>query len=263
MTTAIDHTQRFSTRVDAYVAARPPYPAAMVAHLQQACGLSGASSVADIGSGTGISSRPFLDAGLNVIAVEPNGPMLQAARDAFAGNARFVAMQAPTEATGIAAASIDLAFAGQAFHWFDAAAFRTELQRILRPGAQLALAWNVRAKTGPLMAGYHAVLQRFSAEYRSQHSDEDRGISIEEKHREKMTTVFGHAQWQTERFDHAQRLDREGLVARADSASYAPPRGHADHAPMVQALYALFDAQQQGGTVQLPMTTWLFHAALR
>jgi hypothetical protein len=42
---------------------------------------------------------------------------------------------APAEQTKLAAASVDLAIAAQAFHWFAPEAFRRELERIARPGA--------------------------------------------------------------------------------------------------------------------------------
>ena len=53
----LDPTQRFSTRVDNYVKYRPGYPKAILALLRRDCGLTPASVIADIGSGTGISSR--------------------------------------------------------------------------------------------------------------------------------------------------------------------------------------------------------------
>ncbi len=258
----IQNTQRFSSRVEAYVAARPSYPPALASYLLDACALKRKATVADIGSGTGLSSKVFLAAGLRVIGVEPNEPMRRTSETLLAGYVGFSAAQAPAEATTLPSASVDLAFAGQAFHWFDAAAFRAELQRILKPGAHLALVWNIRAKTGPFTAAYDAVLKQFSEEYRSKHSFEDEGISLEDKHRDKMTAVFGHATWTKRLFENAQQLDREGLLARANSASYAPPPEHASHKPMTQALYALFDAHQRNGLVTLPMTTWLFHAPL-
>jgi SAM-dependent methyltransferase len=258
----IQNTQRFSSRVDAYVAARPGYPQALASYLLDACALKAKATVADIGGGTGLSSRVLLNAGLRVIGVEPNDPMRRTSESLLAGYANFSTARGAAEATTLPSASVDFAFAGQAFHWFEAAAFRAELQRILKPGAQLALAWNIRAKTGPFTAAYDAVLQRFSEEYRNKYSFEDQGISLEEKHREKMAAVFGHAGWTARFFENLQSLDREGLVARANSASYAPPPGHADHQPMTQALYALFDTHQHAGMVALPMTTWLFHAPL-
>lgn len=73
--TAPDSTQRFSGRVEAYLAGRPRYPAELVPHLETLGALPRAGVVADIGVGTGLSAECFLTAGHRVIGVEPNAPM--------------------------------------------------------------------------------------------------------------------------------------------------------------------------------------------
>jgi hypothetical protein len=74
-----DSTQRFSDRADHYVRARPNYPQAFFDFLRADLGLAPAWSIADIGSGTGISARPFLENGNTVYAIEPNAAMRLAA----------------------------------------------------------------------------------------------------------------------------------------------------------------------------------------
>ncbi|MGB5913561.1 MAG: hypothetical protein WA783_18785 [Phormidesmis sp.] len=51
----INATQRFSSRVDAYLKYRPHYPIAVIDTLQSDCQLTADSVVADIGSGAGFS----------------------------------------------------------------------------------------------------------------------------------------------------------------------------------------------------------------
>ena len=67
-----DPRQRFSDRVADYVRYRPGYPETLVPLIVELTGLSPEWSVADLGSGTGISCAPFLDHGNTVYAVEPN-----------------------------------------------------------------------------------------------------------------------------------------------------------------------------------------------
>ena len=55
-----DSKERFSSRVDAYVAARPWYPREVIDHLKQTGGLTPAWHIVDLGSGTGISCDLFL-----------------------------------------------------------------------------------------------------------------------------------------------------------------------------------------------------------
>ena len=58
-----DSTQRFTDRVTDYVKYRPGYPSEVVTFLHTTCGLAEGARVADIGAGTGISSKLLLDAG--------------------------------------------------------------------------------------------------------------------------------------------------------------------------------------------------------
>src|SRR5436190_1165691 len=75
----MDATTRFSDRVEHYVRSRPSYPPQFYDFLENDLHLPFPMTVADIGSGTGISTRPLLERGHTVHAIEPNQPMRQAA----------------------------------------------------------------------------------------------------------------------------------------------------------------------------------------
>ncbi len=152
-------TARFSDRVADYVQYRPDYPAALLDWLQRECGVNKNWRVADVGAGTGISSKMFLDAGYRVTAVEPNGPMRAAAEHWLQGYEYFDAIDGRADATGLPDASVDLVTVAQAFHWFDEEATRREFARILRPGGLAAIWWNSRRLRGTrFLEGYEALL---------------------------------------------------------------------------------------------------------
>lgn len=56
----MDSTKRFSNRVEDYVKYRPHYPREIVSFLADQYDLTNDKLIADIGAGTGISSKPFL-----------------------------------------------------------------------------------------------------------------------------------------------------------------------------------------------------------
>jgi len=71
-------TQRFSDRANQYSLYRPQYPKEVIDYLVKMTGLNPAFRIADIGSGTGIFSKLFLDEGYSVTSVEPNDEMRKA-----------------------------------------------------------------------------------------------------------------------------------------------------------------------------------------
>jgi SAM-dependent methyltransferase len=115
----LDPTQRFSSRVENYVRYRPSYPSGLMDLLARECGLTFHSRVADIGSGTGLLARLFLDIGCEVLGVEPNPGMRQAEERLLAQWPRFRSVDGRAEATTLPDCSVDFVTAAQAFHWFE------------------------------------------------------------------------------------------------------------------------------------------------
>jgi ubiquinone/menaquinone biosynthesis C-methylase UbiE len=138
-----DPTQRFSDRVENYVRYRPTYPQVVVETLAVECHLTTASIIADIGSGTGILTKLFLDNG-NRVLVEPNREMREAGERLLVDCAGFTSIAATAESTTLPDHSVDFVTAGQAFHWFDREKARAEFTRILKPGGWVVLVWNDR-----------------------------------------------------------------------------------------------------------------------
>ncbi len=77
-------TERFSNRVENYVKYRPSYPKEVLQLFRDEMNLQTSSIIADIGSGTGISAKLFLENGNVVYGVEPNKLMREAVESFFA-----------------------------------------------------------------------------------------------------------------------------------------------------------------------------------
>jgi len=248
---AANAIERFSDRVADYVRYRPDYPHALLDWLQDRLGVTNAWRVADVGAGTGISSRMFLDAGYHVGAVEPNAAMRMAMTAWLGGLRGFRAVDGSADATGLPDGSIDLVTVAQAFHWFDPESTRREFRRILRPGGLTAIWWNSRRLGGtPFLEGCEALLQRHGTDY----------ADVAESHADdaQMRAWFGAGLRGDARFEHRQRLDFDALRGRLLSSSYAPRPGHPGHQPMMQALRELFDATAMNGFVNMDYDTRIF-----
>jgi hypothetical protein len=242
-TPALDSTVRFSDRAQAYASGRPSYPAQIATHLAGELDLSPGAVIVDLGSGTGLSSRIFLQAGFRVIGVEPNAPMRAQAEQALADLPGFRSVAGSAQATTLDSASVDCVIAAQAFHWFDVAATRAEALRILRGPPRAAIICNVRrTQESDFSRRYEQLLLEYGgSEYsqiRERHTDED-----------SIGTFFGGSHWRLSEFEHATGLDFDLLAARVTSTSYLPGPDHGSHAPMMKALRQLFDSTQRDGRV--------------
>ncbi len=111
---------------------RPTYPTECIDYLVQTYGLDENSVIADIGAGTGILSIPFLERGMTVFSVEPNGDMFAELTSALSRYEKSVCLQNTAEDTTLADSSCDLVVVGSALHWFDLEKFRSECKRILK-----------------------------------------------------------------------------------------------------------------------------------
>ena len=163
MTTAMPRGRRFDAWAEDYDRYRPTYPAALFELIERELALPPRPRVADLGAGTGRASIAMAARGWRVTAVEPGGPMLDLLRaHAGADRVAVTTVQATAEVTGLESASVDLATAAQAFHWFDKPAALAEMARIVRPGGGVALFWNVRDEArSPFVADYHRLLERY------------------------------------------------------------------------------------------------------
>jgi len=225
-----DSTQRFSDRVDAYVKFRPGYPVELVQTLLQK---TSPGTVADIGSGTGIFTRLLLDQELKVFAIEPNANMRHAAESLFSEYAQFNSLDAPAESTGLAANSIDLITAAQAFHWFNNAATKAEFRRILKADGKLALIWNKRKVNQPFQHAYDAVLRAYIPKY-----GEVNHMNLSEAD---IAEFFENGNMEVLHFDNSQQLTFSGLLGRLKSSSYCPAETSPQYPSLVAELVALFE----------------------
>ena len=142
-------TLRFDGKSKDYAAARPAYPAELMAWLAEK-GVGEGTKIADIGAGTGKFTAQLIDLGAEVFAVEPNADMRTRLTERFGTHAQCHIVDATAESTALASASVELVTAAQAFHWFDAAAFARECARILVPGGKICLIWNLRVADAPV-----------------------------------------------------------------------------------------------------------------
>ena len=210
----MDPTKRFSNRAKLYANYRPGYPKELISFLRDELNLRPLHIIADVGSGTGLLSKLFLDNGNVVYAVEPNREMRQAAESIFDKNPNFHSVDGTAEHTTLAEHRIDFVTVAQAFHWFDKELTHQEFKRMLKPNGNVILVYNDRKKTDGFMQEYERLLLKYAPNYKEQtHQD------VSEK---EINDFYGNEKLGKKYFDNYQSLDLEGFKGRLMSSSFVP-----------------------------------------
>ncbi|MEO5857770.1 MAG: class I SAM-dependent methyltransferase [Pyrinomonadaceae bacterium] len=246
-----DSVERFSNRVKNYVKYRPDYPSELLDVFRSEMGLTSESVIADVGSGTGISTRLFLDNGNVVYGIEPNAKMREAAAEFLASYPGFYSVDGTSTATKLFNASVDIVIAAQAFHWFDPEQTRTEFKRILKPRGWVALIWNERQlNTTPFLIEYERLLLKYASDYTKVRHDNINGDTLK---------AFFDGDFKTATFANKQVLDFDGIKGRVSSSSYMPSESDSRYPAMVEELQTLFAKHAESDRITVFYDTNVFY----
>jgi len=255
----LDTLDRFSNRVDHYIKYRPGYPPEMFSFLIKEKILKSDSVIADIGSGTGISSKLFLDNGNTVYAVEPNKGMREAAEGLLGSNKNFKSINGKAEDTGLKSKSIDILIAAQSFHWFEKDLFKKEAMRILKPEGFVVIVWNDRLtdETEFLME-YENLLHNFSVDY-----DVVNLKNSVKDVRNYFLSFVDNKSFKEASFKNFQEFDFQGLQGRLLSSSYVPTSDHENFVPMLNELKRIHELHNKEGLVKFEYDTILYSGRIK
>lgn len=248
--------RRFSSRAGEYARHRPSYPTAALDKLETVGYLELGTSVADVGSGTGIFAEQLIGRGCEVWAVEPNGAMRTIAETSLGDRHQFHSVAGDAADIPLDDDSVELVSAAQAFHWFEPDAAREEFLRISQPPHRVALLWNIRDPHGSaFMEALEDVLDEYGVDY---------GHVVGNYHEqvEQMEPFFGGSEgdgaYHHRTFDHVQPLDLQGLIGLITSFSYMPRSGADGFEASIEALRALHEEYADDGSVEIVYDTQLY-----
>lgn len=243
--------RRFSNRVENYVRYRPGYPEDLVRGIFARAALPGSAVVADVGSGTGLSSIPFLQHGSLVYGVEPNDEMREAAEKLLAPFPNFHSIAGSAEHTTLAGASVDLVVCAQAFHWLDHEKARPEFRRISRGEQWAVIVFNIRSVDAtPFLRDYEAMLLDCGVDYSAVRHENVTG--------EVLTRFFG-GDYEELSFPNEQIFDFASVRGRLLSSSYAPAEDEPGFDAMMARLKSIYETHHEQGLVRFEYETkaWL------
>jgi SAM-dependent methyltransferase len=234
---------RFDAVAREYDAGRPGYPDALFDAIEEMSGsfLAGAL-LADIGAGTGISTRGLLERGARVVAVDHGAAMLGTLRGRSPGTPVVLA---DANQLPFADGSLDLVTFAQSWHWVDLGRAPAEVLRVLRPGGALAVWWNISDEGGEpwlaehrarlRVAGQHVVGAHFDAAWRS------------------IPSAFENLDVETTHITWDRTVPMEVILDEVRSKSYIEELGSDDAAAFVERERELLP----GGRLREPFVTQL------
>jgi len=160
---------RFATSAKFYLDGRPAYSAASVARLAQVVGLDSASHrLLDLGCGPGQLAVAFAPFVREVVGIDPEPAMLQAASDYAAGaGVDLVLHQGSSDSLGPDYGRFRLVTIGRAFHWMDRPRTLEILEDLIEPEGGVVLFGHGHPEVpdNHWIAGFEALLRPYNADY--------------------------------------------------------------------------------------------------
>jgi len=126
---------RFATTAHLYEQFRPPYPPAFFHNVAGKLGLSKRDRLIDLGTGPGLIALGFAPYVRQVVGVDPEPAMLEAAgRAAARVGEDLVLIEGTAERLGREVGPFDVVTIGRALHWMDLDLVGPLLERLVAPG---------------------------------------------------------------------------------------------------------------------------------
>lgn len=224
-----------------YERGRPGFPPAAAAWLTG----TRPTVVLELGAGTGKLTRELVALGHDLYATDPSEQMLAQLRARLPDVRTAVA---PAEEIPLPDNSVEIVVAAQAFHWFDLPVALPEIARVLRPGGQLALVWNLRDDKIPWVRKLGGLIGT-----QEQLNDPTEALLT--------SGLFGYVDHAT--FRHSQVIDRESIQDLVASRSNIAVLDDAARARKLGQLLAFYDDYGRGmDGMRLPYLTQCYRSVV-
>ena len=241
---------KFNQLADIYEKYRPSYPQEYIKDIITKCHLNAESIVADIGAGTGILTRQFLQNNLKVIGVEPNADMRKILKK-LEVNQKFRLVEGTAEHTNLEDNNIDLIVVAQAFHWFNKEEFKKECKRILKPNGSVWILWNQLDETKDIIKEQKRIDDQYTNRFQ-----EVTGILNATKKEKTLQGFFKEDKYEKKVVDNPLENDKEKFIGSNLSKSYSLKKNDENYENYIEAFGKVFDKYSKNGKVIIPNKTY-------
>jgi len=221
----------FGSAAADYERARPSYPAEAIDVLRTRGGLGPGRKVLDLAAGTGKLTRLLVDAGAEVVAVEPVPGMREELAAAVPG---VDVRDGVAEAIPLDDGAVELVTVAQAFHWFRFDEAVREIRRVLAPHGSVAILFNERDERVPWVKTWNAVIEWHTRRIAYYQRTDWRAVLADGGLDD---VAYDRAEWR-------QPMTRDLVASRVRSVSYIAEldeQGQQEYVDRVLALVEGFD----------------------
>jgi ubiquinone/menaquinone biosynthesis C-methylase UbiE len=207
----------YSTKAEKYAKYRWDYAARAIETITEITRLTNQSAIADLGAGTGILTKHFIDKVRMIYAVEPNVELRQRLTKEMGARPDVTIVDGSAENTKLPHKAVDMITVAQAIHWFDPEPARLEIRRILKAGGWLVLLRNYATDQKKNKALGSLMTAEFGADY----------TVVNARPAEKPPPFyFGNHAFQKLTFPFAFRQNWTAFIGALTTASYMPNEDH-------------------------------------
>lgn len=240
----------FDGLAEDYDRERPRYPRSAFEWISSKCDLASATTVVDVGAGTGIVLEgllPHLPADCRVVGIDYSHDMIQVGSKKFP-DVEWIQGEAETLLKPLA--PIDLITAGQSYQWLDRDRFLAEANASLNSRGGLAIMQNNRDyHSGGFADAYETFLETFSPGYRRDY----RKIDVQAELRTTFPTV------NLKQFRWTQEKTPEQFMGMSASSTQSQAALHAHGTEYTAALKALTaEWSSADGLLTIPYVTEVY-----
>jgi ubiquinone/menaquinone biosynthesis C-methylase UbiE len=207
----------YSTKAEKYARFRWDYAVSAIATIINMTQMSTASTIADIGAGTGILTKHFVGKAQTIYAIEPNFELRQILTRELFQLPSISVVDGCAEATTLPDTSVDVITVAQAIHWFDPVPTRQEMMRVLKDKGWLVLLRNYGINSEQSAAVENFMTEEYGADF----------TVVTERPKEMPTRFyFGNDNFQRFVFPFAFLQGWEDFIGSLTTASFMPDEDH-------------------------------------
>ncbi len=157
----MDMRLTFNQDAERYESARPTYCRELFDAIIGYAALDATREAIEVGIGTGQATKPILDTGCSVTAIELGDRLAAYCADKYRSYPNFTVLHMPFESY-TAPRKVDLLYAATSFHWIPEETAYPKAYDLLNSGGALALFWNRPSVEDPRL---HEALQQAYARH--------------------------------------------------------------------------------------------------